>query len=136
MTPAVTPIARRNVEKAENDEIRTRVGKYDIETRTIDLILHLLSIAHECSINPIPRKYHPSNDAESVPTEIHQRSLRIPQTFPKVRVLEGVEDVRILDGDPRGWTAVLLGASEVEPICRQWDDNRDECCANGSAKLV
>jgi len=72
MTPAVTPIVRRKVEKAENDEVRMRRRElYGIETRTIDLVLHFLPITHEGSFNPIPRKHQPSNNAESVPAQVH-----------------------------------------------------------------
>lgn len=123
------------MEKAESDEIETRLRKVN-GTRTIYLVLHFLPIAHEGSIDPIPRKYHPRNDAESVPAQVHQRSLGVPQAFPEVRCLEGVEDFRILDGGPRGRTAVLLRASEVEQIRDHWDRDRDECSAGRTAKFV
>ena len=130
-------MAKRNVEKAENDEIETGVrDAYRVETRTVDLVLQFLPISHEGSINPIPRENHPRNDAESVPAQVHQRSLGIPQAFPKVWFLEGVEDIKILDGDPRGWTSVLLRTSVVEQIRHQRDTNRNECRSQRSAEFV
>lgn len=98
ITPAVTPIVRRNVEKAEDDEVETRLGEVNgTEMRTIDLVLHFLPITHEGSLDPIPRKHYPSNDAESVPTKVHQCSLGIPQTLPKVGFLKGIKEFGILD---------------------------------------
>ena len=97
MTAVVTLIVRGNAEKAGNSEIVTQVGKlYGLRTRTINLVLHL-PITHE-SFDPIPRKHQPSNDAESVPAQVHQYRLGSPQAFPELWLPEGVEDVRILDG--------------------------------------
>ena len=79
ITPAVTPIVRRNVEKAENNAIRMQPRKsYGSEIRTVDLVLHFLPITHEGPFDPIPRKHQPSNDAEGVPAQVHQRSLGVP----------------------------------------------------------
>lgn len=125
------------MEKAKSEEIGTRFGDaHRIGTRTVDLILHFLPISHEGSINPVPRENHPCNDAESVPAQVHQRGLGIPQTFPEVGILEGIEDFKILDGDPGGWTSVLLRTSEVEQIRRQRDPNRDECRPQRSAEFI
>ena len=72
ITPAVTPIVRRNVEKAENNAIRMQPRKsYGSEIRTVDLVLHFLPITHEGSINPVSREHEPSNNACSVPTQVH-----------------------------------------------------------------
>ena len=137
MTPAVTPIVRRNVEKAEDNEIGTQYRKlYSLKTRTIDLVLHLLPITHEGSFDPVPRKHQPSNDAESVPAQVHQRSFGVPQAFPELWFLKGVEDIKILDGCQRGRASMLLGTSIVEQVRCQWDYNRNECRPKRSAKLV
>lgn len=137
MTPAVTPMVRRNVEKAGNNEIGTQLGKLNsAKTRTVDLVLQLLPVTHESSFDPIPGEHQPCNDAENVPAQVHQHSLGIPQAFPKLWLLKGIEDVRILDGGQRGWTSMLLGTSKVEQVRRQWDYNRNECRPKRPTKVV
>lgn len=80
------------------NEIGTWLRKsYNLKTRTIDLVFHFLSISHEGSFNPIPGKHQPSNDAEGVPTQVHQRGICVPQAFPKLWILKVVEDFGILN---------------------------------------
>ena len=130
-------MVRRNVEKAKNDEIETRLRDvHRVETRTVDLVFHFLPITHEGPVDPIPWQHHPRNNAKDIPSQVHQRGLGIPQTLPEVGFLECVEDVKILDGNPRGWTSVLLRTSVVEQIRRHWDPNYNECRPQRSAEFV
>ena len=122
MTPAVTPIARRKVEKARKDKLRLSLKHHSgWNPCTIDFVLHFLPVAHESSIDPVPGKHKPSDNAESIPAQVHQRGFSVPKTFPKFWVLENVKDFRVLDRGQRGWTSILLGTSKVKQIRHQWD---------------
>lgn len=101
---------------------------------TVDFIFLLLAGAQRSAFHPVPGKYLPGHDSESIPCQVVKGGLCVPKTFPPGEIGQRVKNERSVDG--RGAATGVLGAAEVKRICQKGDTESDRKRAGWSQKLI